>query len=182
MKQGRKIIFGIWLLILVLASCWWPADVPVLRVQDTLTVYTETGDGYVLGYSSVYSSARADSDACYVADSRGRVGQQYSSGYSVWRSYLSFDTSGIPDDATITSATLYVCAMVDVSATDFDIKVYRYEWVEALCSNTEANWDGAYGGSATLEGTLRNTSAGWSTGTYYSMTVAAAGINKAGDT
>ena len=40
----------------------------------------------------------------------------------------------------------------------------------------------AYGAGATLEGTFRNTADGWSSGTYYSKSVDAAGINKSGDT
>ncbi|MBC7233922.1 MAG: DNRLRE domain-containing protein [Chloroflexi bacterium] len=183
MKQRMEIMFAIWLLILGLVSCWLPGSAPMVRVQDSTTIYGEAADGGIQGYSSIYNNARNTSSGCSDSGVSVRVGQYYSgSGYTVYRGYMSFDTSGIPDDATILSAVLYLCASLDQSSTDFDIRVYRYAWSEALCSNQEANYDGAYGGSATLEGTLRNTSAGWSVGTYYSMTVATAGINVAGDT
>lgn len=173
----------LWCLLYV--GCWGvalPGPAVSVRLQTETTIYAESADGHMLGYSSVYSSARADSDNCYASDVSSRIGQMYSGSYSVYRGFLSFDTSGIPDDATVTSAMLYVCASLDQSITDFELKVYRYGWSEALCSSQEANWDGAYGAGATLEGMLRNTSAGWNAGTYYSMTVAASGINVAGDT
>jgi hypothetical protein len=62
------------------------------------------------------------------------------------------------------------------------VQCYRCAWTEALGGgNQEANFDGAYGAGAALEGTFRNTADGWSNGTKYSMALAAAGINKSGD-
>lgn len=143
--------------------------------------YGETPDGYIWGQSSSYATARGTSYNSDAAGTTALVGQYGPGTFYVDRAYLSFDTSGIADDATIASATLYVCADADNSTTDFLIKVYRYAWASALGgSNREPNYDGAYGGSATLEGTLRNTADGWSSGTYYNTAVATAGINKTG--
>lgn len=177
--------FLVCVLVLFYVGCWGVAlPGPAVRLQTQSTVYGETADGFILGYNyGSYAPARADSDDCKSADNTCRVGQETSSSnYRVWRAYVSFDTSAIPDDATVTSATLYLAASSDNSVTDFDIKVYRLAWTEGLCANQEANFDAAYGASATLEGTLRNTSSGWSSGTYYSMSVDPAGISKTGDT
>jgi len=104
-----------------------------------------------------------------------------SSQYYCYRAFFSFDTSGIDDAHTVVSATFYAKAYLDMSDTDFQVQLYRYAWAEPLGTYQEANYDGAYGGSATLEGTFRNTSDGWSSETYYSKSVNAAGINKSGD-
>lgn len=173
--------------VLCLVSCWWPARSPVVRIHTTMTVYGEMADGSIWGEHTDYSTARSTSYSGSVSSTTERIGQNKTGGnvYSVYRSYLSFDTSELPDDAVVSSAVLYVCADADLSVTDFYVKVYRYAWTEALTQTTEvreANFDGAYGGSAALEGTLRYTGDGWSSGTYYSMTVSTEGINLTGDT
>lgn len=147
------------------------------------TIYC-TDDGVVSGTNAgSYATARATSTACDDTATIGFVGQRFSTPvYTVTRLFFGFDTSSLPAGATITGATVYFCADTDSSTTDFDIKVYRYAWSSALCSSQEANYDGAYGGSATLEGTLLNTSSGWTGGTYYSMAVDPAGINTSGFT
>lgn len=145
------------------------------------TYLGETDDGYIYGANAVYSTARSTSSVADTGTSACYVGQAWASPvYYCYRSFVSFDTSAIGSDS-VSAASIYVKANSDASATDFDIVVYRYAWVDTLSTNREANYDGAYGGSAVLEGTLRNTSAGWSTGTYYSRTVDAAGINTSGD-
>jgi len=154
----------------------------MLPMADT---YGETVDGYIEGNSAAnYASARSGSDSSDTAGTEAIIGQNfYDHIYYVRRAFLSFDTSGIEDSDTITAATLNVKAHRDVSDTDFIVQVYRFAWTEPLGgANQEANYDGAYGAGATLEGTFRNTSDGWSSGKYYSMSVATAGINVAGDT
>lgn len=144
-----------------------------------------TDDGEIQGTNSgSYAVARSTSVNCGTATTVQVVGQTLVGGivYIVSRLYFGFDTSTIPAGATITGATVYFCADADSSTTDFLIKVYRYAWSSALCSSTEANYDGAYGGSATLEGTLRDTASGWTSGTYYSLAVDPAGINTSGFT
>ena len=149
----------------------------------TSTFYGEAADGELSGAHAVYLTARSTSSASSIAGATFRVGQAVPALYEVYRGYLSFDTSGIPDDAVVISATLFVCASSDSSAADFSVQVYRFAWEEALNGAAmEANYDGAYGASATLEGTLRDTALGWVADTYYSMSVATAGVNRTGDT
>jgi hypothetical protein len=54
-----------------------------------------------------------------------QVGQQFlASYYNVWRSFIIWDTSSIPDGATITSAVLTLSGIYDTSTSaDFDIVV-----------------------------------------------------------
>ncbi|MBM3748972.1 MAG: hypothetical protein FJW34_24655, partial [Acidobacteria bacterium] len=144
----------------------------------------EAIDGYIEGMDPSYATARSTSSACDTGSNVGLVGQglsQYTGDPFVDRSFLSFDTSVVPA-GTILEGVLYVCADDDFSDTDFNVQVYRYAWQEPLADYREANYDGAYGGSAVLEGTLRNTADGWVAGTYYSLSLAVEGINRAGDT
>ncbi len=171
------VLFG--LLFALLLAVGGEGDMP------TSKIYGEAADGFILGsdITPIYANARSTSAACDFNGNTGQVGQELSLEiYGVFRSFLSFDTSNIPDDAIIITASLYVRADTDRSDDDFLVQVYRYAWAEALCDNREANYDGAYGGSATLEGTLRNTAHGWVSGTFYHLAVATGGINKTGDT
>lgn len=146
------------------------------------TFYGDTADGIIAGTNATYSTARSTSSANNTTGTFHNTGQRLSGGiYTVWRAFLTFDTSSIDDGDTVSAASLYVKAQGDTSDTDFNLQVYRYAWADTLSSNQEANYDGAYGGSATLEGTLRSTASGWTAGTYYSMAVDAAGINKTGN-
>lgn len=145
----------------------------------TATIYSEADDGHILGSSGTYATARSTASGSVDTDVIAQVGQLFVGGaiYRVYRAFLAFDTSTLPAGAIVTGATLYICADNDASTTDFNVQVYRYEWSTSLASNLEANFDGAYGGSATLEGTLRDTSAGWTDGTYYSLAVDPAGVS-----
>ena len=159
----------------------WLADATGPVVIDP-TYLGESDDGYINGSNATYATARSTSASSDTASTSAIVGQRLIGGptYLVFRAFVSFDTSAIGSDV-VSAASIYLKAASDSSTDDFDIKVYRYAWVDTLSTNREANYDGAYGGSATLEGTLRNTSAGWSAGTYYSMALDTAGINASGD-
>lgn len=149
--------------------------------MSTATVFSGTDDGYITGSNATYATARSTSTASDDTSTTGQVGQRFGAGsYFIMRAFLAFDTSVLGAGATVTAVTLNVCADTDNSTTDFNVQVYRYAWASTLGANREANYDGAYGGSATLEGTLRNTSAGWSSGTYYSLSLDPAGINVSG--
>ncbi len=152
--------------------------------MSSLTFYSEAADGWIRGLDgSLYAVARSTSESANIADNDIWIGQFKGADIRVFRCYLSFDTSALPNDAVPSSATLYVTAFADASTYDFNIKVYRFAWTEALNgASQEANYDGAYGGGATLEGTLRNTVSGWVPGVEYNMAVDTAGINLTGDT
>jgi len=152
-----------------------------IRAQTLLSQGGETADRYITGQSTDYTTARSTSTACDNTGATGNIGQAFvASNYYVYRAFVTFDTSSIPDDATVVTATLKVCASSDSSTTDFWLRVYNYAWASSLCTNQEANYDGAYT-SGGYEGYWA-TSAGWSVGTYYTMSVSTANINVAGAT
>lgn len=158
----------------------WLADATGPVVVDP-TYLGETGDGYISGSSAVYATARATSTADDATATTAILGQRWTgANYIVFRAFTSFDTSAIGSD-TVSAASLYVKAASDNSTTDFTVELYRYAWADTLTTSREANYDGAYGGSATLEGTLQNTATAWTTGTYYGRSVDTAGVNTSGD-
>jgi len=63
-----------------------------------------------------------------------KIGQTYTASYEIFKGFLSFDTSGIPYDATITSTTLTIYGKSKniAGGTDFDIRVYNSVWTEPL--------------------------------------------------
>jgi len=169
-----------WLLFTALPLSWLKDSVGAVVIDPPTDYYGETVDGGITGNNPAYATARSTSALCSTSQVVEQIGQRFQTGYYyVHRCYFSFDTSAIGGD-TVTAATLYVCSHSDISVTDFLIQVYRYAWVEDLCTNKEANYDGAYG-SGTLEGTLQDTADGWVSGTYYNLAVSTAGIVKDGD-
>jgi hypothetical protein len=153
-----------------------------VRAAGTTNYLGEAADGRIGGLNATYATARLNDTTGSASDTSERVGQSYDGDkYLVNRGYLSFDTSAIADDATISDATLYVCAQSDSSTTDFNVTVRQCNWTETLTGNRAANYDAAIV-TSTLEGTLRNTASGWSAGTFYTMSVATSWISKTGDT
>ncbi|MGA1864137.1 MAG: DNRLRE domain-containing protein [bacterium] len=80
-----------------------------------------------------------------------RVGQTFTANYEIFKGFLSFDTSGIPYDATITSATLSFYGKakhIDPGEENFNIQVYESVWTEPL-------WNPDWGAtSGTIRGSL----------------------------
>jgi len=95
----------------------------------------------------------------------------------IYRSYVSFDTSSIPDDATIISSYLYVKTNADNStARDFDNFVYRIDYGTSLGSS---DWDLYQSG--TSEGNILSTQ-NFTPETFLSLHVGESRINKTGRT
>lgn len=113
----RKLLY-IGLFLLLLLSLVAPLTLPTPALADTSTTYSWTSDGFLRGSNQgSYATARnaATADSVRATDVYVKVGQenQYIGPTSddyfyVYRGYIYFITSGIPDDATITSATLYL--------------------------------------------------------------------------
>ncbi len=83
-----------------------------------LTVYTSASDGYAYIQSAVSFLTARNAVAGNVVDdsSISGVGQSRSSTqWTIWRSYLFFDTSALPDGAIISAATLSI--YVDIPYT-----------------------------------------------------------------
>jgi len=90
-----------------------------------------TADFYINSYSAVYATARSGSGSLFFKNTASDlfVGQQLgSSTYNVYRSYLAFDTSTIPDGDTVTAVSLIVEVNYDYSTTNFTMYCYKYDW------------------------------------------------------
>ena len=90
---------------------------------DTFTGYSSSSDGFV--YLSGESTAHDSQNGC-VDDSSTyiEVGQEYNENtYYYYRGFVFFDTSPIPDNAIISSATLdlYICGLY--CSQDFDLVI-----------------------------------------------------------
>lgn len=137
------------------------------------TFYSESADGFIeSSHSTTYSTARSGggSKVAPTTEVYLQVGQNYIGGfgYYLYETFLSFDTSTIPDSAIISSVTLSLHGgdYVDQSTTDFTIEARTYDWGASL---TTADW---VAGADLTSNTLlasRSTS-GWSTSAYNDLT------------
>jgi hypothetical protein len=183
MKRSGLVFFVcvvvLFLLACAVAKAPGPGERPFVWVATTeVGFYGGTEDGNIFG-SGTYADARANADGYNVVDGSAAVGQRVS---QVDRGYISFDTSGLADDIIVTSAVISVCSYSDNSTTNFDLTLYNVAWQSPIASYTQVDFAVAYGVTATLEGVLRHTVDGWVSGSCYTMSVAAAGVNLTGDT
>jgi hypothetical protein len=148
-----------------------------------VTFEATSSDGWIQNTSGVYATAH---DAAGGIDSVSAadfyVGQTFiSSSYSLYRGFVIFDTSAIPDDAIITSARLSLYGEVDASEQDFLLVIQSgqptsphdpLQTYDYSCGNYSRN-----GGSFS--------STGFSTNGYNDITLNVTGltwINKTGTT
>lgn len=137
-----------------------------------------THDGYIVS-SNITDYSAALAGMGFTVSTSGqttRVGQNWAAGpgYTVYRGYLSFNTSSIPTNDTIISAKLYVKTQNDVSNQDFNCEVYNVEYDDSL-SSADWNVSGEY------EGILLNTTT-MTLDTWYSIDLNISRINKSGFT
>lgn len=128
----------------------------------------DTADGWIRGASATYSTARSTSESFDITGAAATLGQFYQGSYYVFRAYLKFDTSSIPDGDTITQVNLKLAASSDSSGTDFDVQIVKQDWssqdpIEA--GTREAAYDNCLSGTADSN-IWRNTS-GMATNTDY---------------
>jgi hypothetical protein len=77
-------------------------------------------DGWIQNTSNVYATVHDATKGTITASSIDfYVGQSYPLDYLIYRGFIFFDTSAIPDGATITRATLSLYGEVDNSSQDF---------------------------------------------------------------
>jgi hypothetical protein len=123
-----------------------------------------TAFGSILGASTSWDTARSTSAAIEANVSIGLT--MVASTHYPFRSFLQFDTSEIPDAATITQVNLRMVCITDSSGVDFDIQIVKQNWTSPLAAgNREANYDGCLAGTAD-DSIWRNTN-GMSVNTQY---------------
>lgn len=149
-----------------------------------LTVYSDAADGGISSSDAAYSNARSGSSLTADTTSAINIGQTsppiYSTLYSCYEGFFGFDTSLVPDIATISTAVLGLVSVSDFSNTDFTIEARLYDWSTTV---TTADWVAGASLSA-LTSLATFATSGWATSGYNSFTDVAmpANINKSGFT
>ena len=149
--------------------CWWANDTSD-NWNNTGTLYLITGfystssDGHLRNSGSNYvtvwnatSSSNLDD-----ADESGQIGQELmATTYTVMRSFFFFDTSSIPDDANVTSATLSLYGLLDYSYDDFNITIQNGQptYPHDPLENADYNKEHYTGNGGTFDTTNFETSA-----------------------
>lgn len=150
--------------------------------MPTLTAFATSEDGRLESSDLVYLTARAGGGVVGIDTNNIVVGQRLEGAtYRCWESFLSFDTSSIPDDATIDSVVLSLFGDGDFSSTDFTLQARLRDWGATLTTTDYV--PGANLAALTLLATV--TSVGWSLAAYNDFTseaAFAANINKTGET
>jgi len=98
-------------------------------IDPSLIFYCDDSDGYIYKKSTSYSTARNSLKGTVNDDGTAiYIGQRYQPGipdnyYYVYRGFLFFDTSPIPNVANITNANLTIYKYLDNSNKDFSITI-----------------------------------------------------------
>jgi len=124
-KHGLSalIIIGLFVLQFVIGAS--APTVKATTVTNTVYVYSGVSDGFIAQSTNETgnywaSGWAATSGQVHSSDTGLSIGQALT---GVWRSFLFFDTSGIPVGATVTSAILSLYPVADVSTTDFSVTI-----------------------------------------------------------
>lgn len=155
------------------------------RTRGTVsTFFSSTADGRIVSSGANYNSARAGGSlTANDSNTADRVGQYgFFSTWECYESFLSFDTSSLPDTDTIDSAVLAVYGSTDSTGTsDFTIRARIHDWGGSL---TTTDWvAGANLSGKTLVASFDTS--GFSTSGYNSFTSESAftsNVNKTGTT
>jgi len=139
--------------------------------------------GRIDGQSTVYATTR--STAAHVVTNDLTVGQMWiDPTYTVYRSFIKFDTSAIPDGDIITQVNMAMVCRADQSATDFDVQIVKQDWSvqdPLAAGNMEAAYDGCLAADAD-DSIWRNTSGMDIETVYISGNLNTARVNKIGST
>jgi plastocyanin len=162
-KYGAAFLFGPWVLQAGQQT----------QVDPTTSTYTPTADGYVSNDGTTYATVHdATTGSGGLADATtSRVGQQlYGSTYTIWRSFIQFNTTLLPSTATISAAKICLYGYGDSSSTDFTIRIQK--WTEASTIDT-SDYD-AFDGTNYDDGlfdTSSWTTTGWNNITLTNFTI-----------
>ncbi|MCS7124530.1 MAG: DNRLRE domain-containing protein [Candidatus Bathyarchaeota archaeon] len=147
MKTSAVVFIALLFSIIFALSVLLPID--TTKADDIITVTRQfavdriDNDAYVFGEATTYSTARTTATSEIPFGGSLVIGQDFSGGkYKVYRSFLKFDTSRIPDNATILSAKLYLYGEWDQSATDFVIRIQKWTGDTPVTTDDYNQFDG----------------------------------------
>ncbi|MGA1867103.1 MAG: hypothetical protein ACMUJM_01010 [bacterium] len=90
--------------------------------------------GAIDGVPDVSGSSKGNTFTTTVAAETAKVGQIYDGSFSIFKGYMSFDTTSLPYDAIVTSASLTLYGKEKNIDNDgqFNIGIYESDWEEPL--------------------------------------------------
>lgn len=147
-------------------------------IDPTETYITTTSDGWSYGppdvvYATIHDAPTASS-VSYTLDSIG-IGQRvFGGGYYIYRGYLFFDTSALPDDANISSAQVGLYGITDNSQTNFNITLQISSTPSVYPHNPIVVGDYDYTLYTGNGGSL--STSGFTTGGYNNISMSATGL------
>lgn len=148
------------------------------------TFASSTSDGYAYSSSATYNTAwTATTGTVSASATTLNIGQSlYISDYTIHRGFLFFDTSSLPDGATVTAASLCLYVVTDYSVANFNVTVQSgmptYPNDPLATSDYNKAYYSGCGGS-------KDTSTITSTGAYWNITMNSTGmawVSKTGST
>lgn len=99
---------------------------PPVPVTQTYTFYSRSTNGNLIYQKN--SNPPDYATFCSSGSGQGTIGQwKVGASYYAYRVYLAFDSSGIPDDAAITSATLQLSGS-NASTAPFNLQIRNFDW------------------------------------------------------
>ncbi len=142
-------------------------------LADEATFISTTADGFLQGEDADYNAAHVVASLVVDGQKEPVIGQLYAATpvYAIFRSAVFFDTSSLPDNAVITSATLSLFGSSDGSDTDFDITVVN----GSLLNDPLVLGDYGYLLNQTTSGGVFNTT-GFSTSGYNDIPLNSVGM------
>lgn len=156
--------------LFILAFSLFPIQFAQAPYTQNRTFNALPADGYISTLAMTYGAAR-NSTIGNITDTDSNIigGQRFVfSSYSVYRSFLYFDTSSMPSNAIVTLAKLSLKIQSDSSTTDFNVTIQNGQPTYPHSPLQSGDFNLAYysglGGS-------RNTSDGLSVGNYWNITL-----------
>lgn len=150
-------------------------------IFDDNVTYTGAGDGEVGSFDVDYATVQGALTGDWATGQSNRVGQTFDSSYYwIHRLFMYFDTSGLPDGASIDDGTkIRLCCETDYSTTDFDLCTLKGTQGTTLEVEDYIAWD------SETEGAGRWNSVNYSDENYIELSLNATGrswIDKTGNT
>ena len=139
------------------------------KKTETWTFTSLSSDGHIRWFDTNYTTARTHLTGGITGTPQFVVGQTWgASKYWVYRGFLFFDTSHIPDSANVTSATLSVCISWDGSDTEFNVTVQNGQ---PTYPHNPLEMGDYYYLQYSGDGGKRQTDDGLSVGSYWNITL-----------